>query len=104
MPPVFEGHSPSITFAGDSAEFPIEIPDDPVNTPTIQECFIGPLTMREALAQALAEIASISANRQVLVRSYRIFHNEEAERLGRFIVPPGYHASMERNNRGNDHS
>jgi hypothetical protein len=57
MPPVFEGHSPSITFAGDSAEFPIEIPDDPVNT---RERFIGPLTMREALAQALAEIALVS--------------------------------------------
>jgi hypothetical protein len=60
MPPVVEGHSPSITFAGDSAEFPIDIPDDPDNTPTIRERFIGPLTMREALAQALAEIASVS--------------------------------------------
>ncbi|KAA1121663.1 hypothetical protein PGTUg99_013861 [Puccinia graminis f. sp. tritici] len=101
MPPFVENHSPSITFAGDSADFPIEIPDDPVHTPAVRGRFIGPLTMREALAQALAEIALNSTNQHVLVRSYRILiHNEEAERLGRFVVPTG---NLETHH-GNDHS
>ncbi|KAA1082525.1 hypothetical protein PGT21_006104 [Puccinia graminis f. sp. tritici] len=57
MSPVVEGHIPSIMFACDSANFPIQIPDDPVNTPTVQEQFIGLLSFRYTLAQAMAEIA-----------------------------------------------
>ncbi|KAA1079310.1 hypothetical protein PGT21_007297 [Puccinia graminis f. sp. tritici] len=57
MPPVVESHSPSIMFAGDSANFPIQIRDDPVNMPTVQERFIGLLSFRYTLAQAMADIA-----------------------------------------------
>jgi hypothetical protein len=45
MPSIAENHSPSITFAGDSADFPIVIADDPAKSPTQA---ISPVTAQKS--------------------------------------------------------
>ncbi|KAA1128319.1 hypothetical protein PGTUg99_006760 [Puccinia graminis f. sp. tritici] len=98
MTSIAENHSPSITFAGGSADFPIVIADDPAKSPTQA---ISPVTAQKSANKTVEKKSpekgpkALTSGNQEVRRSRRIFRQDEG--LGRFIIPPRYLLSNEIN-------